>query len=78
MTFNVSNPIGEGSDEELLAFARAAIVSILATGQAYSTDGRQLTRANLGELREMVTWLEQRIAADAGASTVNLARLKRR
>jgi hypothetical protein len=70
MAFNLSNPIGEGTDEEMLVFARAAIVNIMATGQAYGINGREMTRADLPELRETVTWLEERIAATANTSPI--------
>lgn len=68
MAFNVTNNVGTGSDSELLEFARAAIATITLTGQAYTINGRTLTRADLPELRETVDWLEQRIAADGGES----------
>jgi site-specific recombinase XerC len=79
MAFNLTNTIGTGTDEEMLEFARAAIVQIMATGQAYGTNGRSLTRAELAELREMVTWLENRINAAAGSSapTQTYVRLRR-
>lgn len=34
----------------------------VATGQSYEINGRQLTRANLKEIRETIVWLEDRIA----------------
>lgn len=69
---------GTGTDQELLDLARAAIAQILATGQSYAIAGRQLTRADLPELRETVQWLETRLTAQAGDSTENLVRLRRR
>lgn len=63
MAFNLANPIGTGTDAELLEFTRAAIARITALGSMRTDDGRMLTEANLKDLREQVTWLEQRIAA---------------
>lgn len=77
MAFTPPNPIGEGTDAELLVYTRAAIVKILTDGQAYSINGRSLTRADLPELRKQVEWLEARVDADAGTSTKNLAKLRR-
>lgn len=77
MAFTPSNPIGEGTDAEILVYVRAAIVKILTDGQAYTINGRSLTRADLPELRKQVDWLEARVDADAGTSTRNLAKLKR-
>lgn len=72
MAFDISNPIGTGTDTELLNFTRAAIAQITLHGQMYQTEtGRMLTRANLGKLREQVDWLEKRIAAADGSSAVN-------
>ena len=79
MAFNLTNPIGTGTDEELLQFTRAAIAQITLHGQAYTIDGRELTRADLRSLREQVTWLESRInaAAGSGSSGENIARFRR-
>lgn len=77
MAFDISNPIGTGTDQELLEFTRAAIAQITLHGQAYAQDGRSLTRADLAGLREQVTWLESRIAATAGRRRDNLASLQR-
>jgi hypothetical protein len=73
MAFDISNPIGTGTDAELLEFTRAAIATITLTGQAYTIRGRQLTRADLPDLREQLKWLEARIDADAGGSKSNYA-----
>lgn len=77
MAFTPSNPIGEGTDAEILVYVRAAIVQILTQGQAYAINGRSLTRADLPELRKQVEWLEARVDADAGTSKKNLAKLRR-
>ena len=77
MAFAISNPIGTGTDQELLDFTRAAIAQITLHGQAYTIDGRELTRADLRSLREQVTWLESRINIAAGNQANNIARLQR-
>lgn len=77
MAFDISNPIGTGTDQELLNFTRAAIAQITMHGQAYTHDGREMTRADLRSLREQVTWLEGRINGAAGNSANNYARLRR-
>lgn len=79
MTFNIANPIGTGTDQELLDFTRAAIAQITLQGQSYSIDGRNLTRADLAVLREQEKYYEVRVNAASGASRSkeNLARFKR-
>lgn len=77
MAFQLANPIGTGSDQELLEFTRAAIAQITLHGQAYTIDGRELTRADLRSLREQLTWLECRINGAAGNSANNYARFRR-
>jgi len=75
MAFDIDNPIGTGTDAELLEFTRAAIAQITLHGQAYGERGRTLTRADLKDLREQADWLEKKIAAAAGSggSKVNYA-----
>lgn len=77
MAFDIANPIGTGTDAELLEFTRAAIAQITLHGQAYTVRGKTLTRADLPELREQLQWLESRINADAGESKTNFARRQR-
>ena len=80
MSFNIANPIGEGTDAELLIFTRAAIARITARGSMRSDDGRMLTEANLPALWEQVRILEARIDAastSAGGKRVNYARRQR-
>jgi hypothetical protein len=52
----------EYTDAELLALYREALAAI-ATGQSYTIRGKALTRADLSEVREMIAWLEKRVAA---------------
>ncbi len=76
MAFNIANPIGTGTDAELLEFTRAAIAQVTLHGQWYSTGyGRTFTRADLGKLMEQEKWLEAKIAAASGSggSKVNYA-----
>lgn len=77
MAFNLSNPIGTGTDSELLEFTRAAIAQITLHGQAYTIEGRQLTRANLPELREQLVFFESRVNSANGRTRDNLASLQR-
>jgi len=75
MAFDIENPIGTGTDAELLQFTRAAIAQITLHGQAYGERGRTLTRADLKDLREQADWLEKKIVAatSSGGSKVNYA-----
>jgi hypothetical protein len=78
MAFNIENPVGTGTDDELLAFTRAAIARITLHGTAYTVDGMSLTRADLGALQKQAEWLEARIsAASSSRTTTNHARLGR-
>lgn len=80
MTFNLSNPIGTGTDAELLEFTRAAIARITMLGQHRTADGRTLTEANLPDLRKQVEWLEARVngaTSGSAANKTNYARRKR-
>lgn len=77
MAFDITNPIGTGTDQELLDFTRAAIAQITLHGQAYEIDGRELTRADLRDLRDQMQYFESRVNAAAGANRQNVARIKR-
>ena len=79
MAFAISNPIGTGADQELLDFTRAAIAQITLHGQAYTTSGRSLTRADLPTLHKQLDIVEARVNAAAGSSRSkeNLVRLGR-
>jgi hypothetical protein len=77
MAFDISNPIGTGTDQELLEFTRAAIAQITLHGQAYTVRGKQLTRADLPSLREQLEWLEDRLATPADLVKTNFARRRR-
>lgn len=76
MAFDIDNPIGTGTDAELLEFTRAAIAQVTLHGQEYSTGfGRTFTRADLDTLYKWEAKLVTRIAAAAntGGSKVNYA-----
>lgn len=78
MTFNISNPIGTGTDAELLELTRAKIAEITMHGQANTIRGKSLQNAELASLRNQVEWLEARIAsAEGGGNTTNYARRNR-
>lgn len=79
MAFDIANPIGTGTDQELLDFTRAAIAQVTLHGQSYSHDGRQLTRADLEDLRKQLEYFEARVNAESGTSRskVNVGRMVR-
>lgn len=52
------------SDRELLEEINSAIKTVLIGGQSYKIGSRQLTRADLSELRKMKTELEAKIAEE--------------
>lgn len=51
------------SAEQLLAEVKRAIVTILVGGQSYKIGSRELTRADLGQLRALKTDLEAEIGS---------------
>jgi len=75
MAFDISNPIGTGTDAELLEFTRAAIAQVTLHGQMYRERGRDLTRADLPALHAQAKWLEAKIAnaSNSGGDKVNYA-----
>jgi hypothetical protein len=79
VTFNLANPNGTGTDQEILDFTRAAIAQVTLHGQAYTTSGRSLTRADLPTLHKQMEIFETRVNAAAGSSRdkQNLVRLGR-
>lgn len=78
MAFDIENPIGTGTDQELLDFTRAAIAQITLHGKAYTVRGRQLTREDLPALHKQHDWLEARIAAaNSTGPAINYARRQR-
>lgn len=70
-------PPEAGTDAELLELTRSAIARITMHGQAYGSDGRTLTRADLKALQQQADWLEAKIAAADQGVVTNLARLTR-
>jgi len=77
MAFNLANPIGTGTDAELLVLTRAAIAQITVHGQSYAMGDRSLTRADLPALWEQVRMLEARIGAATSRSRSNVVSLQR-
>lgn len=51
------------TNQELLDAFKSALLAV-STGQSYMINERQLTRANLKEIRETIAWLEKRIEED--------------
>jgi hypothetical protein len=77
MAFDIANPIGTGTDAELLAFTRAAIAQVTLHGVMYTTSGRSLTRADLPSLHKQLVMFEARVNAGAGNNGINLASIRR-
>jgi hypothetical protein len=77
MAFDIANPIGTGTDQEIVDFTRAAIAKITLHGQAYAIDGRSLTRADLEDLLEQLRYFEARVSAASGVSRETVARIGR-
>lgn len=67
----------EVTDAELLTFTKAAIEKILATGTAYSMDGRSMTRADLSDLEAQRDRLEARINTASRRNKTNLANMRK-
>lgn len=63
------------TDQELLDLWREALAIVSIRGKSYQIGRRMLTAHDLQEIREMVTYFEERVAAASGLS-VNLARMK--
>lgn len=77
MAFNVANPIGTGTDQEMVDFLRAAIVQVSMHGQEYEIDGRRFTRANLLDLQKLLDRYEERLAVTSGLPAENIGRMRR-
>lgn len=63
------------TDEDLLVLYRAALAAV-ATGKEYTIggrNGRTLTREDAKEIRETISWLEQRITNASGGDTGGVA-----
>lgn len=74
MAFTLANPIGTGTDQELLDYARACMARILAHGVAYDNKGKSLTQADLPDIRATIEWLESRVNTAANGMSVNYVR----
>ena len=77
MAFDISNPIGTGTDQELLDFTRAAIAEVTLHGQSRSQSGRMVTMADLPQLWDQVKLLEARIDAETTGSAKNFVTKRR-
>jgi hypothetical protein len=72
MAFDIENPVGTGTDAELLEFTRAAIAEVTLHGFMRQGRGKMLTKSDLSVLQKQVEWLESRIAsAEGGGNAVN-------
>lgn len=61
------NELGDMTPGELLKEVNKAINVVLIGGQSYKIGSRQLTRADLGELKRLRTQLQTEITADNGS-----------
>jgi len=78
MAFNLENPIGTGTDAELLVLFRACLARISVAGQSYQMrGGRMYTSANITEVRKTIEWLEAKTQVASGVSQTNYARRMR-
>jgi hypothetical protein len=77
MAFDIANPVGTGTDAELLEFTRAAIAEVTLHGSSRTIRGRMVTMADLPALRKQVEWLEARINSDSTGSKTNYASKQR-
>lgn len=67
------------TDAELLALFRQALAHISIGGQNYQIGDRIFEAGDLPEIRTTITWLEQRVNADAATGPAELvARMVRR
>ncbi len=66
MAYQISNPIGTGTPQEELEFARAARVRILAHGQRrMSARDRELWEAELKQVNDTIAILQAEVAASS-------------
>mgnify|MGYP001575296446 CR=1 FL=1 len=77
MAFDLANPTGTGSDQEILDFTRAAIAEITLYGKTITQDGKTMDRSDLPHLHQQMALFESRINAASGKSTTNYARRNR-
>ena len=70
MAFDLQNPIGTGSDAELLEFWRAHLASLPLMGQEREIRGRKVKLPGAEETLAIIEQLESRINA-AASSTAN-------
>lgn len=79
MAFLITNPHGTGTDAELLEIARGMLAQVMLYGHAYDIEGKRVDRSSLKDLRETITWLEARVAAEntIAGNAVNYAQRAR-
>lgn len=78
MAFDIDNPVGTGTDQELLDLTRASIAKVTAFGETRGINGRTIGMADLPSLYEAMAILESRIAASTtSGSATNFASFKR-
>lgn len=65
-----------GTDTELLVLWRAAFAKV-SQHQSYKVGDRELTMADLPEIRATITWLESRVDNASSGPSFNYANMKR-
>lgn len=74
MAFNLENPIGTGTNAELLELYRACLARI-SVNQSYTIGNRTFTMADLPEVRKTIDWLEPKVNVEASRGpAVNYAK----
>jgi len=68
----------EYTDQELLAIVREAIAKVTAFNQSYTIRGREYTRADLAELRQLEASLQAKITASTSGLAKSRFRLRRK
>lgn len=66
MAFNVSNPIGTGTDQEIVDLYRACLVAISFEGQSHTIGNRTFTHADVNAVQKIIETYEARVRAAAG------------
>jgi len=61
------------TDGQIVKMIRYAIIQIMASGQSYSINGRTFTRANVKDLKELLTFFEDRVEAESSTTGTNIA-----
>lgn len=67
------NAIPDYSAADQLRAWKKASVDVALGGTSYAVGGRSLTRANAGEIRDMITFWQQQVNEEDGTGSIALA-----